>query len=599
VVNSQRGAQRLWARALCARYRRRTVDAMTDTATRSEDRARSPELRDLSAPLDVLLTEATYSPRQRFFAGDAALKWGSSLARRPRAVAGRVAGLARELGRVAVGDSEIAPARGDRRFGDPAWMENPVFHRLLQAYLATGGTVDGLIRDAELDLQTERRIRFPVENIHDALAPTNFPWSNPAAIKAAVSTRGASLVRGTEQFAADMRKPPRLPAMVDTSQFEVGRNLATTPGSVIRREDAFELIHYAPQTEEVRSVPLLLVPPMINKFYIADLAPGRSLVEYLLGQGQQVFAISWRNPEAEHGSWGLDTYAEAILTALDTTCAVAASEQAQLLAFCGGGIAGAGAAGHLAAVDEQDRLAGLTLGVCVLDNEQAGMPSAFVNRDLARAALSVSARKGYLDGNALTELFAWLRPNDLIWGYVANNYLLGRRPPAFDILFWNQDTVRLAAGLHRDFIQLALDNPLVEPGALELLGTPIDLGRVEVDSYVVAGISDHITPWENCQRTARMLGGDTRFVLSTSGHIAAIVNPPGNPKATYRIAVEGEHEDPNAWLAEAEKLPGSWWEDWNAWLAERSGPMKPAPQRLGSREYRPKGKAPGTYVLAS
>jgi polyhydroxyalkanoate synthase len=559
----------------------------------------APDQRDLSAPLDVLLTEATYSPRQRFFAADATLRLGSSLARRPRAVARRVTGLARELGRVAAGDAEIGPPRGDRRFGDPAWQESPLFRRLMQAYLATGAALDGLIRDADLDLQTERRVRFPVENIRDALAPSNFPWSNPAAIKTAVSTRGANFVRGAGHLASDMRTPPRLPAMVDTSKFDVGGNLATTKGDVILREDTFELLQYAPQTDEVRSVPLLLVPPMINKYYIADVAPGRSLVEYLVQQGQQVFVISWRNPEAEHGSWGLDTYADAILSALDAACAVAESEQAQLLAFCGGGIAAACVAGHLAASGEQDRLAGLTLGVCVLDNEQAGVPSAFVNRDIARAALAVSARKGYLDGTALAELFAWLRPNDLIWSYVVNNYLLGQRPPAFDILFWNQDTTRLTAGLHRDFIQIALDNPLVEPRALELLGTPIDLGKVSVDSYVVAGISDHITPWENCQRTTRMLGGDTRFVLSTSGHIAAIVNPPGNPKASYRVAEEGDHADPEAWLSAAEKRPGSWWEDWNAWLAERSGQMRAAPERLGNSKFRSRGRAPGTYVLAT
>ena len=557
-----------------------------------------PDHRDLSAPLDVLLTEATYSPRQRFFAVDATLRLGSSLLRRPRTVARRAAGLARELGRIAAGDAEIQPPRGDRRFGDPIWHENPGFHRLMQAYLAIGGALDGLIRDADLDLQTERRVRFPVENVYDALAPTNLPWSNPAVIQAAVSTRGASVVRGATHLASDMRTPPRLPSMVDTSKFEVGGNLAVTKGSVIQREDVFELIQYAPQTDEVRSVPLLLVPPMINKYYIADLAPGRSLVEYLVQQGQQVFVISWRNPEAEHGSWGLDTYAEAILSALDTACQVGDSEQAQLLAFCGGGIAGACVAGHLAARDEQERLAGLTLGVCVLDNEQAGVPSAFVNRDIARAALAVSARKGYLDGSALTEVFAWLRPNDLVWSYVVNNYLLGQRPPAFDILFWNQDATRLAAGLHRDFIQIALDNPLVEPGELELLGTPIDLSKVTVDSYVVAGIADHITPWENCQRTTMMLGGDTRFVLSTSGHIAAIVNPPENKKASFRVAEEGDHADPEGWLVRAEKRPGSWWEDWNAWLAERSGPMREGPQGLGSREYTPKGKAPGTYVLA-
>jgi polyhydroxyalkanoate synthase len=559
----------------------------------------APDQRDLSAPLDVLLTEATYSPRQRFFAVDATLRLGSSLARRPGTVTRRVTGLARELGRVAVGDAEIAPPRGDRRFGDPAWKENPLFRRLMQAYLATGTALDGLIRDADLDIQTERRVRFPVENVRDALAPTNFPWSNPAAIKTAVSTRGASFVRGAEQFAADMRTPPRLPEMVDTSKFEVGDNIATTRGAVILRDEIFELIHYAPQTDEVRSVPLLLVPPMINKYYIADLAPGRSLVEYLLQQGQQVFVISWRNPEAEYGSWGLDDYSQAIISGLDAACAVGESERAHLLAFCGGGIAGACAAGHLAAKGQLDRLAGVTLGVCVLDNEQAGVPSAFVNRDLARAALGVSARKGYLDGTALAELFAWLRPNDLIWSYVVNNYLLGQRPPAFDILFWNQDTVRLAAGLHRDFIQIALDNPLVEPDALEVLGTPIDLGHVDVDSYVVAGIADHITPWENCQRTTRMLGGDTRFVLSTSGHIAAIVNPPGNEKASYRVAVEGEHDDPERWFAQTEKRPGTWWQDWNDWLRERSGPMRAAPTRLGGPGFKPRGKAPGTYVLAN
>jgi polyhydroxyalkanoate synthase subunit PhaC len=559
----------------------------------------TPDQRDLSASLDVLLTEATYSPRQRFFAADATLRLGASLARRPRKVAQRVTGLGRELGRVAAGGADVSPPRGDRRFSDPAWSENPLFRRVMQGYLAAGEAVDGLISDAELDLQTERRVRFPIENLRDALAPTNFLWSNPAAIKTAVSTRGMSLVRGGRHLASDMRTPPRLPSMVDTSGFELGRNLAATPGAVIHREDAFELIQYAPQTDQVRSVPLLLVPPMINKYYVADMSPGRSLVEYLVQQGQQVLAVSWRNPEAEHGSWGLDTYCDAILAALDASCAVGRSEQAQLLAFCGGGIAGACVAGHLAASGEQDRLAGLTLGVCVLDNEQAGTTSAFVNRDVARAALAASARKGYLQGTALAELFAWLRPNDLIWSYVVNNYLLGRRPPAFDILFWNQDTVRLAAGLHRDFVQIALDNPLVEPGALELLGTPIDLSQVTVDSYVVAGIADHITPWENCQRTTRMLGGDVRFVLSTSGHIAAIVNPPGNEKASYRVAERDDHADPRAWLQAADKRPGSWWEDWNTWLAQRSGPLRGAPKRLGNRKLKSRGRAPGTYVLAT
>src|SRR4029450_2766874 len=228
---------------------------------------------------------------------------------------------------------------------DPIWQENPLFHRLMQAYLATGGALDGMIRDADLDLQTERRVPFPAENVSDPPAPTNFPWSNPAVIQAAVSTRGASFVRGATHLASDMRTPPRLPSMVDTSKFEVGGNLAVTKGSGSQREDVFELVRYAPTTDEVRSVPLLLVPPMINKYYIADLAPGRSLVEYLVQQGQTVVASPGWNPEADHGSWGLDTYAEAILSALDTACAVSESEQAQLLAFGGGRSAGASCRG--------------------------------------------------------------------------------------------------------------------------------------------------------------------------------------------------------------------------------------------------------------
>jgi polyhydroxyalkanoate synthase subunit PhaC len=568
------------------------------TATISSNGNRTTEGRDFGAPLDALLTEATYSPRQRFFAADATLRLGASLGRHPLAVGRRLANLGGELGRVTIGRAQVAPQRGDRRFIDPVWNENPVFRRLMQGYLAIGETLDGLIRDAGLDLQTERRVRFPAENLYDALAPTNFPWSNPAAIRTAVETRGMSFVRGARHLASDMRTPPRLPAMVDTSKFELGKNLAATAGAVVQREDVFELIQYKPQTASVRSVPLLLVPPMINKYYVADISPGRSLIEYLVQQGQQVFAISWRNPEEQHGNWGIDTYAEAILAGLDTACAVSGSDQAHMLAFCGGGIVGACVAAHLAAKEEQDRLAGLTLGVCVLDNEQAGVTSAFVNRDAARLALSASARRGFLDGRALAEMFAWLRPNDLIWSYVVNNYLLGQRPPAFDILFWNQDTVRLAAGLHRDFIQIALDNPLVEPRALELLGTPLDLGEVTVDSYVVAGISDHITPWENCQRTTRMLGGDVRFVLSTSGHIAAIVNPPGNQKASYRVAEADEHADAQEWLRTTEKRAGTWWTDWDAWLAERSGPMRPAPKSLGGRKHKAAGRAPGTYVLA-
>jgi polyhydroxyalkanoate synthase len=277
---------------------------------------------------------------------------------------------------------------------------------------------------------------------------------------------------------------------------------------------------------------------------------------------------------------------------------IAGQPAVHVAAACSGGIIAAGAAGHLAATGRLAELAGLTLFVCALDNERAGTPGAFTSRDVAAAAVAESARKGYLDGRSLASVFAWLRPNDLVWNYVVNNYLLGKEPPAFDILFWNQDTVRLAAGLHRDFIRIGLENPFTEPGALTVLGTPVDLKQVTLDVYNLAGLNDHIVPWENPYRSSALFGGACRFVLSTSGHIQAMVNPPGpQSRSTYRVADE-VGVDADAFLDRAGIEPGSWWPDWDRWLAERSGELKPAPKALGSRQHRAQAKAPGTYVHA-
>jgi polyhydroxyalkanoate synthase subunit PhaC len=572
----------------------------TQTKARTRGRAagrdgRAPGAR---AALDVVLTDASLSPRQRFLPVASTFKFGAALARRPGRVARRAGGMTAAIGRVAAGASEIEPSRGDRRFADPAWRESWLFRRLMQGYLAARDEINGLIDDAGLELQDERRVRFAIDNVLDAIAPTNYPWSNPAALKAAIDSGGASFVRGARNLMRDLSTPPRLPASVDTSKFTVGKDLAVTPGAVVLRTEVFELIQYQPQTDEVRSVPLLLVPPMINKYYIVDLAPGRSLIEYYVQQGQQVLEISWRNPDERHGHWGLDTYADSIVEALDATADITASERAHMTGFCSGGIAAAAVAGHLAARGELDRIAGLTLPVCVIDNERAGVTSALMSREVAELAIAESARKGYLDGRALAGVFAWLRPNDLIWSYVANNYLLGNPPPAFDVLYWNADTTRMAAGLHRDFIGLALDNSLAKPGALRVRGTPIDLSKVTTDAYLVAGITDHITPWQNCYRTTQLLGGEARFILSSSGHIQALVNPPGNERASYRTREDGNPPTAEEWFEGVAKHPGTWWPDWDAWLAERSGPPRPPPRKLGSRKYKAAGKAPGTYVLA-
>jgi polyhydroxyalkanoate synthase subunit PhaC len=568
-----------------------TTDVNTSRGRRAGEAAR--------AGLDVMLGEAATGGPPRFLAPGAGVKVGLGLARHPRRVAARAAGLTSELSRAVTGRSELAPARGDRRFTDPAWQGNWLFRGLLQSYLAIGETVDVLISDSRVDWRAERRARLAAGNVLDALAPTNFPWSNPAVLKEAINTGGGNLVRGTRRLVEDLSRPPRLPATVDTSQFEVGGNLAVSPGSVVLHTEVFELIHYKPSTVQVREIPLLFVPPTINKYYILDLAPGRSMIEHYVAQGQQVFAISWRNPDQAQGHFDLDTYADAVAEARDAVASIAGTPQVSLAAACSGGIITAGLLGHLAAAGKLGEVASLTLLVCALDNDTEGTMSAFASRDLAAAAVAESARKGYLDGQALAGVFTWLRPNDLVWNYVVNNYLLGKDPPAFDILYWNQDTVRLAAGLHRDFIQIGLDNAFVHRDALTVLGDPVDLSRVDLDTYFVAGLSDHIVPWESAYMGALLFGGRRRFVLSKSGHIQALVNPPSpDSRSSYQVLDELP-DSPETFFAQAPKLPGSWWSDWDAWLAERSGELKDAPKTLGNSEYKPRAKAPGTYVHAN
>jgi poly(3-hydroxyalkanoate) synthetase len=397
----------------------------------------------------------------------------------------------------------------------------------------------------------------------------------------------------------DLSTPPRLPATVDTSKFEVGGNLAASPGSVVLRTEVFELIQYRPSTEQVREVPLLFVPPTINKFYVLDLAPGRSMIEHFVAQGQQVFAISWRNPEHDHGHFDLDTYANAVAEARDAVASITSQQQVHLAAACSGGIITAGLLGHLADADALDRVASVTLMVCALDNDTEGTLAALAGRDAAAAAVAESARKGYLDGRTLAGVFTWLRPNDLVWNYFVNNYLLGKAPPAFDVLYWNQDTVRLAAGLHRDFIHIGLENSFAHPGTLQVLDRPVGLGQVDVDTYFVAGASDHIVPWESAYKGAQRFGGRRRFVLSRSGHIQALVNPPSpESRSSFRITDELS-ETPEEFVAGASQLPGSWWNDWDGWLAARSGELRTAPKTLGNRTYKAQAKAPGTYVLAN
>ena len=551
---------------------------------------------DAAAPLDLLLAAAALGPARRLLPGGAGARFAAGLARRPDRLAQRATSLAGELARVGAGRSTLAPAPGDRRFSDPAWTSNPLLRRLVQAHLAAAGTAEGLVADADLEWRDGERMRLLVENLVQALAPSNLPAASPAFWRALAASGGASVVRGVRHLATDLATPPRVPSTVTPDAFEVGADLAVTPGAVVLRTPMFELLQYRPQTPRVRRVPLLVVPPTINKYYIVDLAPGRSLVEYLVASGQQVFVVSWRNPDARHRDWGADAYGRAILEALQATRRICRVDRSLLLGLCSGGILAAMTLAHLAAAGGQERVAGFGLAVAVLDQARAGTAGAFLDERTARAAVAASAARGYLDGRALAEVFAWLRPGDLIWSYWVNNYLQGRTPAPFDILYWNADTTRMTAALHRDFLRLAVDNALTRPGGAAMLGSPVDLARLDTDAYVVAGVADHLCPWQSCYRSTQLLGGRSRFVLSSSGHIASMVNPPGNGKASYRTAPDTP-PDPADWLDGAVTERGSWWPDYVGWLERRGGGDKARPRRLGAAGLPPMEPAPGTYVL--
>jgi len=533
---------------------------------------------------------------RRFWPESSMLRYAARLAGRPRTVTRRAGQLAAELAGIAKGSSQIAPQRADRRFSDPAWNTNPLLKRTFQTYLALGRSAQDLLTDAELDWRDNTRLKFVLTNLIAASAPSNNPFLNPAAQKQAFDTGGLSLARGVRAFAADMARAPHIPTMVKGDAFEVGKDLAVTPGSVVARTEVCELIQYQPATPTVYRFPLLMVPPMINKYYITDIAPGRSMIEYFVSQGYQVFVISWRNPGRQARSWDLNTYGDAVVASIGAAREITKAPKVNILGLCAGGILSSMVSAHLSATGQLDQVASLSLGVTLLDMTEAGTTVSFMDEVTAKASILASRARGYMDGRTLAEVFAWLRPDDLIWNYWVNNYLQGKTPPAFDILYWNADTTKMPAGLHRDFIEIAMANALTRPGATSMLGSPVDLSKIDVDSYVVAGIEDHISPWPSAYRATQMLGGDIRFVLSNAGHIAAMVNPPSNPKATFRLAPANPPDHHN-WLAQAETVQGSWWADYTAWLAGRSGEMKDAPRKLGSAKFPPLDPAPGTYVL--
>jgi polyhydroxyalkanoate synthase len=512
----------------------------------------------------------------------------------PQAVLEENLAFGRELIAVAMGQSRLAPDPKDRRFSHPIWQKSGYYKRLMQGFIAWRDMLNRILDRAETTVDDRERARFVLQLFTETFAPTNSLLGNPGALQRITETRGKSLLYGLQNFVDDLTNNAGMPRQVDERKFQVGKNLATTPGAVVYRAEAFELIQYSPQTETVHRRPLVIIPPQINKYYATDLSPGRSFAEYAVQNGVQLFCISWRNPTAAQKDWNLETYLTACKEAITAACEITGCESVNTMAACAGGFTLATLLAHLAAKGDP-RVASATLLVTVLDTSAPTLLGQFASRSGVAATIEKTRRQGVLEGSEMSRVFAWLRPNDLVWLFVANNWVMGNRPPAFDILYWNSDTTRLPAELHADLLRMFMENPLRSPGKISALGTPIDMSKVTVPAYVVAGITDHITPWQACYQSKKVLNGKIDFVLSSSGHIQSIVNPPSNPKAKYYLN-ENLDGDAEAWLAGAREQAGSWWDHWRDWYAQHGAGEKPAPTSLGSEAHPAGDPAPGRYV---
>ena len=518
------------------------------------------------------------------------------------AIARATIGLGGELTRVAVGRSDVSPRKGDWRFKDPTWRTNPLYRRLGQAYLATCEAIDSVVDDMEsrrgggdgASFEAERA-RFATTLLTTALAPTNSLLGNPEALKKTFETGGANIVRGARNFLEDLRHNGGMPSSTKRDALRVGEDMAVTAGEVIDRDHVAEVIQYAPSTRKVRERPVLLIPPPIGRYYFLDLQPGRSLIEYSVSRGMSTFILSWRNPSPNEADWTMDTYVERILSAIDVVREATGADDIHLMGFCAGGILMTTALSYLAHHGESS-VHSASYGVTMLRYKELAPIQAFRSARLISFARWNSAKAGVISARAMGSAFTWMRPNDLVWNYWVNNYLLGQDPPVFDILAWNADGTNLPAALHRQFLDIFEQDTLAQPGAVEVLGTPVDLDTIKVPIFVVGAVNDHLTPWRACFATTELLAGDSTFVLSNAGHIASLVNPPGNPKSSYFVGPLAGQLDPDEWLKSAEPRTGSWWEYWTDWVIERSGDQVPAPRQLGSATFPPLGPAPGEYV---
>ena len=503
------------------------------------------------------------------------------------------ASLARVIGARVGGP--LAPHVKDRRFTDRAWEDSPLYFALLQGHLLRERLAAELVEAAGLRAEQSAKARLASQVIVDALAPSNFLLGNPVALKRAFETGGMSVVRGMANFFEDLRTRKGMPRQVDTSAFQVGKNLAATPGKVVFKNHLMELLQYAPQTKETFRLPLLLSPPWINKYYIMDLAPGRSFAEWAVKHGHTTFAISYRNADASMRDVSLDDYLlHGPLEAIRVIQEITGAPQVNVAALCLGGTLATMLCAYLEEKGEP-LVNSLTLLNTLVDFSEPGILGAFTDEKTAERIARRTAARGYLDAAEMKATFDLLRANDLVFGYVSSSWLMGEPPPAFDILAWNSDGTRLPARMHSHYLRTCYRENQLARDELVVAGVRLKPSRLRQDTYLVGAVEDHITPWKSSFKTTALLAGKVRFVLSNAGHIAGIVNPPGG-KGSVHWTNEKLVADPEAWRSGAVRHEGTWWEDWAKWIEARAG-ERGAPPPMGSSEHPPLGDAPGQYVL--
>jgi polyhydroxyalkanoate synthase len=485
------------------------------------------------------------------------------------------------------------PAQNDKRFAEPEWSSNPLLAGLVEDYKARTHAAMQLVDSARLPETTRNKARFAMQLMCDAFAPSNVPWLNPGVVKEATESGGLSLVRGLQNFLDDAKNNGGYPRQVDRSVFELGKNLAATPGRVVMRNELIELIAYAPQTPQVHETPLLCSPPWINKYYIMDLAPGRSFVEWAVQHGHQTFMISYRNPDEKMSHYTMHHYLrDGVLAAIEAVQEITGALEVNIAALCLGGTLALIAMAYLAAHGHGDRVGSATLTNTLVDFSIPGDLGVFTDEDTINRLEKRMRERGYLDPAEMARTFDWMRSSDLIWSYVVNNWFKGKQPPAFDILSWNNDSTRMPVEMHSEYLRACyLHNAIVKPGAFTIGDTAIDLGKITSPLYVLGAENDHIAPWRATYLTTQHVGGESKYVLTNSGHIAGIVNPPGGKKTWHYTKPEAKlGETADEWLETADRHQGSWWNDWAEWAKAHGGPMR-EPYRIPDGE-----PAPGQYV---